>query len=41
MRSSDDLLNYYLPFASQEKLGLQKMKEAMKSIDQDGRFCAH
>lgn len=41
MRSTSQTLNYYLVFASQHYRGLEKMKEAMKSIDQDGsyRFC--
>lgn len=38
MRSDTDFLNYYLLFASQHPLGLEKMKEAMKKIDQDGSY---
>lgn len=39
MRACDETLNYYLVFASQHPLGLEKMKEAMKRIDQDGDYC--
>jgi three-Cys-motif partner protein len=39
MRGSDDLLNYHLVFASQNPLGLEKMKEAMKGIDKSGSYC--
>lgn len=38
MRGSDDMLNYHLVFASQNPLGLKKMKEAMKSIDKTGSY---
>ena len=38
MRSASDSLNYYLLFASKHPLGLIKMKEAMKKIDQDGSY---
>jgi hypothetical protein len=31
-------LNYHLVFASQHHLGLQKMKEAMKAVDQTGTY---
>lgn len=39
MRTHADTLNYYLVFASQHPKGLEKMKEAMKSIDQTGDYC--
>lgn len=39
MRTSLHALNYYLVFASQHPLGLEKMKEAMKKIDQSGDYC--
>lgn len=39
MRTSFHALNYYLVFASQYYLGLEKMKEAMKRIDQAGNYC--
>jgi three-Cys-motif partner protein len=39
MRTSAHALNYHLVFASQHFLGLEKMKEAMKKIDQDGDYC--
>lgn len=39
MRTSLHALNYYLVFASQHYLGLEKMKEAMKRIDQAGDYC--
>ncbi len=38
MRGADDTLNYHLVFASQNPLGLKKMKEAMKSIDKTGSY---
>lgn len=38
MRTSLHALNYYLVFASQHPLGLEKMKEAMKRIDQAGDY---
>jgi three-Cys-motif partner protein len=38
MRSRAATLNYYLVFASQHRLGLEKMKEAMRSVDQSGEF---
>ena len=38
MRTSVKLLNYYLVFASQHPLGLEKMKEAMRKIDQSGTY---
>ena len=38
MRTSLTALNYYLVFASQHHLGLEKMKEAMKRIDQAGDY---
>jgi three-Cys-motif partner protein len=38
MRTSHYSLNYYLVFASQHPLGLEKMKEAMKKIDQSGDY---
>jgi hypothetical protein len=39
MRTSAYGLNYYLVFASQHPLGLEKMKEAMRRIDQSGDYC--
>jgi three-Cys-motif partner protein len=39
MRTSAHALNYYLVFASQHPLGLEKMKEAMGRIDQSGGYC--
>jgi three-Cys-motif partner protein len=39
MRTSAYALNYYLVFASQHPLGLEKMKEAMRRIDQSGDYC--
>ena len=39
MRGVKDILNYYLVFASHNPLGLTKMKEAMKTIDQSGSYC--
>ena len=39
MRGRHDTLNYHLVFASQNPLGLEKMKEAMKKIDQNGGYC--
>jgi three-Cys-motif partner protein len=38
MRGRKDLLNYHLVFASQNPLGLEKMKEAMRSIDKSGSY---
>lgn len=38
MRSRSGSLNYYLVFASQHPLGLEKMKEAMKKVDQTGNY---
>jgi len=39
MRTTEYALNYYLVFASQYYLGLEKMKEAMRKIDQTGGYC--
>lgn len=41
MQSSNHSINYHLVFASQHSLGLEKMKESMRQLDQDGsyRFC--
>ena len=39
MRTSAHALNYYLVFASQHPLGLEKMKESMRRIDQSGNYC--
>ncbi len=39
MQSSSNTLNYYLVFASQHYKGLEKMKEAMKKMDQTGEYC--
>jgi three-Cys-motif partner protein len=38
MRGGNDTLNYHLVFASRNPLGLTKMKEAMKTIDQSGSY---
>lgn len=38
MRDKKNALSYYLVFASQEPLGLAKMKEAMRSIDKTGSY---
>lgn len=38
MRDKTASLNYFLVFASGHPLGLEKMKEAMKSIDQSGGY---
>lgn len=38
MRGAKDSINYFLVFASGHPLGLEKMKEAMKSIDQSGAY---
>ncbi len=39
MRTKLNSLNYFLVFASQHPLGLTKMKEAMKAVDQSGEYC--
>lgn len=39
MRSKKNTIDYHLVFASQHYLGLEKMKEAMKTIDKSGEFC--
>ena len=38
MQSTSGTLNYFLVFASKHPLGLTKMKEAMRRIDQDGSY---
>lgn len=38
MRGKSDALNYYLIFAGNNPLGLEKMKEAMRTVDQDGSY---
>lgn len=38
MNSREGQLNYHLVFASQHPLGLEKMKEAMKAVDQTGSY---
>lgn len=38
MKSSKEALNYHLVFASQHSLGLRKMKDAMKAVDQSGFY---
>lgn len=38
MRGKNDLLNYYLVFATKNQRGMVKMKEAMKRISQDGSY---
>ena len=39
MRKKTDVLDYHLVFASGHPLGLQKMKEVMKGIDETGSYC--
>jgi hypothetical protein len=41
MQSTANSIDYHLVFASQHSRGLEKMKESMKQLDQDGsyRFC--
>jgi len=39
MRSHDGTLNYFLVFASQHPLGLEKMKEAMRQVDDTCAYC--
>lgn len=39
MRTSAAVLNYYLVFASQHWLGLEKMKQSMRKIDKSGSYC--
>lgn len=39
MRSTRNAIDYHLVFASQHPTGLEKMKEVMKRIDQDGSYC--
>jgi len=39
MRSQSGTLNYFLVFASQHHRGLEKMKEAMRQIDNSGAYC--
>jgi three-Cys-motif partner protein len=36
MRGGKDAINYHLVFATKHSLGMEKMKEAMKSIDKSG-----
>jgi len=38
MNTSERQLNYHLVFASRHSLGLEKMKEAMKTVDQTGSY---
>lgn len=38
MNSKEGQLNYHLVFATQHPLGLEKMKEAMKAVDQTGSY---
>ncbi len=38
MRGAGDTLNYYLVFATKHPLGMEKMKEAMKAIDDSGGY---
>lgn len=38
MNSRQGQLNYHLVFASQHRLGLEKMKETMKAVDQTGSY---
>lgn len=39
MRGKFDRINYYLIFATRNRLGMEKMKEAMRQLDSSGRFC--
>ena len=39
MRSAKNIIDYHLVFASQHYLGLEKMKEAMKTIAKNGDYC--
>jgi hypothetical protein len=39
MRGKNDSLNYYLVFATKHQLGMEKMKEAMRRIDESGTYC--
>lgn len=39
MRGSTDRINYYLIFATRNRLGMEKMKEAMRAIDDSGHYC--
>lgn len=39
MRGRKDGLNYYLVFATNHPLGMERMKEAMSKVDQNGRYC--
>jgi len=38
MRGGKDAINYHLVFATKHPLGMEKMKEAMKSIDKSGSY---
>ena len=39
MRSAKNTIDYHLVFAGQHYLGLEKMKEAMKTIAKNGDYC--
>lgn len=39
MRGKNDRINYYLVFATRNRLGMEKMKEAMQAIDASGQYC--
>jgi three-Cys-motif partner protein len=39
MRGIHDRINYYLVFATRNRLGMEKMKEAMRQLDSTGSFC--
>jgi len=39
MRGKKDRINYYLIFATRNRLGMEKMKEAMRAIDKTGQYC--
>ena len=39
MRKEGNAFDYHLVFASQHATGLEKMKEVMKKMDQDGSYC--
>ncbi len=39
MRGKNNRINYYLVFATRNRLGMEKMKEAMRAIDKSGQYC--
>ena len=38
MRGKNDKINYYLVFATRNRLGMEKMKEAMRQLDKTGGY---